>query len=92
MEGDLEAKKLELESVLRERKNTQVRALIIHAHSTHRSAFQTKVGNQLSTLESKWTELISSTLQIELANLALDVEIDRLHKKEAELSETVGVS
>jgi pre-mRNA-splicing factor SPF27 len=37
-------------------------------------------------LEKKWTELISSILQIEMANVALDAEVDRLNKKEAELA------
>ncbi|KAG1783683.1 breast carcinoma amplified sequence 2 [Suillus placidus] len=47
---------------------------------------QTQIGNQLTTLENKWTELISSILQIEMANVALDAEVDRLNKKEAELA------
>ncbi|KAJ8518700.1 hypothetical protein ONZ45_g4226 [Pleurotus djamor] len=47
---------------------------------------QTRVGAQLTSLESRWTELISSILQIEMANMALDVEIDRLNKTEAELA------
>jgi hypothetical protein len=40
----------------------------------------------LTSLEKKWTELISSILQIEMANVALDAEVDRLNKKEAELA------
>ena len=48
---------------------------------------QTHVGTQLTTLETRWTELISSVLQIEMANIALDVEIDRLNRREAELAE-----
>ncbi|KAF9073852.1 Pre-mRNA-splicing factor SPF27 [Rhodocollybia butyracea] len=54
-----------------------------------RKNFQTKIGTQLNTLETRWTELISSVLQIEMANVALDAEIDRLHKREAELAEMV---
>ena len=50
---------------------------------------QTKIGAQLTSLETRWTELISSILQIEMANVALDAEIDRLNKKEAELAERV---
>ncbi|KAF8922293.1 Pre-mRNA-splicing factor SPF27 [Mucidula mucida] len=48
---------------------------------------QTRLGNQLNSLETRWTELISSVLQIEMANVALDAEIDRLNKREAELAE-----
>jgi pre-mRNA-splicing factor SPF27 len=47
---------------------------------------QTRVGGQLTALEIRWTELISSVLQIEMANVALDAEIERLNKKEAELA------
>ncbi|KAH7914496.1 breast carcinoma amplified sequence 2 [Hygrophoropsis aurantiaca] len=48
---------------------------------------QTRIGNQLNALETRWTELISSILQIEMANAALDAEVDRLNKKEAELAD-----
>ncbi|EKM60864.1 uncharacterized protein PHACADRAFT_247062 [Phanerochaete carnosa HHB-10118-sp] len=51
-----------------------------------RKNFQTGVGTQLNTLETRWTELISSVLQIEMANVALEGEIDRLNKREVELS------
>ncbi|ESK98468.1 pre-mrna-splicing factor spf27-like [Moniliophthora roreri MCA 2997] len=48
---------------------------------------QTKLGSQLTSLETRWTELISGVLQIEMANVALDAEVDRLNKREAELAE-----
>jgi pre-mRNA-splicing factor SPF27 len=48
---------------------------------------QTQIGAQLTSLETRWTELISSVLQIELANVALDAEIDRLNRKEGELAD-----
>ncbi|KAJ2928739.1 hypothetical protein H1R20_g8176, partial [Candolleomyces eurysporus] len=48
---------------------------------------QDRLGKQLTSLETRWTELISNILQIEMANIALDVEIDRLNKREAELAE-----
>jgi pre-mRNA-splicing factor SPF27 len=47
---------------------------------------QDRLGKQLTTLETRWTELISSVLQIEMANVALDAEIDKLNKREAELA------
>ena len=47
---------------------------------------QTRLGTQLTSLETRWTELISSILQIEMANVALEVEIDRLNKREVELA------
>lgn len=50
---------------------------------------QTTLGSQLNTLETRWTELISSVLQIEMANVALDAEVERLNKREAELAEMV---
>ncbi|KAH9964485.1 breast carcinoma amplified sequence 2 [Russula dissimulans] len=47
---------------------------------------QTRLGDQLTSLESRWTELISSILQIELANVALEAEVARLNKRETELA------
>ncbi|KAI0735432.1 breast carcinoma amplified sequence 2 [Earliella scabrosa] len=51
-----------------------------------RKNYQTRLGTQLTSLETRWTELISSILQIEMANVALEVEIDRLNKREVELA------
>ena len=51
---------------------------------------QTKIGAQLTMLETRWTELISSMLQIEMANVALDAEIDQLNKREADLAATLS--
>ncbi|KAF8591973.1 breast carcinoma amplified sequence 2 [Ramaria rubella] len=48
---------------------------------------QTRVGSQLTSLETRWTELISNVLQIELANVALEAENVQLLKKERELAE-----
>ena len=47
---------------------------------------KTTFGAQLTALETRWTELISNVLQIEMANVALEAEIDQLIKKEAELA------
>ncbi|THH19741.1 hypothetical protein EW146_g1503 [Bondarzewia mesenterica] len=47
---------------------------------------QTRIGNQLTSLETRWTELISSVLQIEMANVALEVEVDLLNRRETELA------
>ncbi|KAI0728597.1 breast carcinoma amplified sequence 2 [Fomitopsis betulina] len=51
-----------------------------------RKNFQTRIGAQLTSLETRWTELISNILQIEMANVALEAEIEKLNKTEAELS------
>ncbi|KZT43939.1 breast carcinoma amplified sequence 2 [Sistotremastrum suecicum HHB10207 ss-3] len=47
---------------------------------------QTLLGNQLTALETRWTELISEVLQIELANVALEAEIEQLEARESELT------
>ncbi|KAI0067833.1 BCAS2-domain-containing protein [Artomyces pyxidatus] len=47
---------------------------------------QTRLGNQLTALETRWTELISSVLQIEMANIALEGELQRLNRRETELA------
>lgn len=73
--------------VNRERKNTQVCKLVLF-QKRKCSDYEKKdrVGKQLTVLETRWTELISSVLQIEMANVALDAEIERLNQKEAELA------
>ncbi|KAF9056632.1 Pre-mRNA-splicing factor SPF27 [Panaeolus papilionaceus] len=48
---------------------------------------QDRAGKQLTALETRWTELISGVLQIEMANVALESEIDQLNKREVELSQ-----
>ena len=44
------------------------------------------LGAQLTTLETRWTELISSVLQIEMANVALEAELGELSQREVELA------
>ncbi|KAI6159623.1 breast carcinoma amplified sequence 2, partial [Pisolithus thermaeus] len=46
---------------------------------------QTGYGAQLTALETRWTELLSNILQVEMANVALDAEVSRIRKREAEL-------
>lgn len=82
----LEELKQLTEDVNRDRKNTQVSILLVPEVSTN-PFHQTQLGAQLTSLETRWTELISSVLQIELANVALDAEIERLNKKEADLAD-----
>jgi pre-mRNA-splicing factor SPF27 len=55
-----------------------------------RLSLQMAVGKQLTGLEQKWTELISSVLQIEIANSALEAEIAMLGQREAELEQMVS--
>ena len=83
-----ELKELTVE-VNRERKNMQVccyRLPVVMAQLTL-TWLKDRYGKQLTSLETRWTELISSVLQIEMANVALDAEIDKLNKREAELAE-----
>lgn len=81
--------------VNRDRKNFQVRSpslfscwfSVLSLDLTMIFSFcQTRLGDQITSLETRWTELISSILQIEMANIALEVEIDRLNRKEADLA------
>jgi hypothetical protein len=48
---------------------------------------QTRIGNQLTALETRWMELVSSVLQIEMANIALDAETKDRRRIEHELAE-----
>ncbi|KAL7285711.1 breast carcinoma amplified sequence 2 [Trametes coccinea BRFM310] len=75
-----EATAKNVEKALEDLKNLTVEV------NRERKNFQTRLGSQLTSLETRWTELISSILQIEMANVALEVEIDRLNKREVELA------
>ncbi|KZW02053.1 breast carcinoma amplified sequence 2 [Exidia glandulosa HHB12029] len=57
-----------------------------------RKNYQTRAGQQLSSLETKWTELMSNLLQIEVANTAMEAEIYGLHQREQELQADLGAS
>ncbi|KDQ20548.1 hypothetical protein BOTBODRAFT_124185 [Botryobasidium botryosum FD-172 SS1] len=47
-----------------------------------RKNFQTHVGKQLTAMETRWTELISTVLQIELANIFLEGQVEQLRLRE----------
>lgn len=79
---DLRAQTVE---VNRDRKNFQVR-FMARPNARSLNSPQTRIGNQLTSQETRWTELISSVLQIEMANVALEGDIETLTKKEAELA------
>ena len=53
---------------------------------------QTRVGAQLGSLESRWTELMSNLLQIEVANATLEGEILQLRDREAQLTTDLASS
>jgi len=55
-----------------------------------RKVNHTALGRQLTSLETRWTELISNVLQIELANVALEAELDGLRRREEELQAQVS--
>ena len=85
VESLLEELKERTTSLNRERKNAQVHVLYDLRHAML-TISQTRLGDQLTSLENRWTELISSILQIELANVALEAEVARLSKRETELA------
>ncbi|KAF7437084.1 hypothetical protein PC9H_003918 [Pleurotus ostreatus] len=76
----LEANSQQIEKALEDLKQLTVDL------NRERKNSQTRLGAQLTALETRWTELISNILQIEMANVALDIDIDRLNKKEADLA------
>ncbi|CAG7846227.1 SubName: Full=Uncharacterized protein {ECO:0000313/EMBL:CCA68829.1} [Serendipita indica DSM 11827] len=50
---------------------------------------QLAVGKQLTALERKWNELITSVIQLDIANATLEAEIQSLAEREAELEQMV---
>ncbi|KAF9409795.1 hypothetical protein BGZ94_001856 [Podila epigama] len=52
---------------------------------------QLEVAESLQRLEAKWAELISSTLQVEVASAALETELEQLKQYEATLIKELGL-
>ncbi|KAF9189451.1 hypothetical protein BGZ51_009562 [Haplosporangium sp. Z 767] len=52
---------------------------------------QLDVAESLQRLEAKWAEMISSTLQVEVASASLEVELAQLKAYEAQLSKELGM-
>lgn len=50
-----------------------------------RKNHQVEAASVLERLEGQWTQLISSTLQTELANSALEAEVEQLRNQEMDL-------
>ncbi|KAF9115920.1 hypothetical protein BGX27_005802 [Mortierella sp. AM989] len=52
---------------------------------------QLEAAESLQRLEAKWAEMISSTLQVEVASASLEAELEQLKVYEANLSKELGV-
>lgn len=76
----LESSATRLEKAVEELKERTVQV------NRERKNAQSIAGAQLTALETRWTELISNVLQIELANVALEAEISQLAQREQELA------
>jgi len=50
-----------------------------------RKARQLEAGDQLASLEARWNTLVSGNLQLELANMTTEMEVDGLREREEEL-------
>lgn len=46
---------------------------------------QLEAGSQLQSLEARWQSLVSGNLQLEIANLQLEMEVDALREREEEV-------
>jgi pre-mRNA-splicing factor SPF27 len=55
-----------------------------------RRVFQEDTGTHLTRLETRWQDLVGSTVQLELACHAMEGEVRGLRRKEAELKEQVA--
>ncbi|EGN91958.1 hypothetical protein SERLA73DRAFT_191792 [Serpula lacrymans var. lacrymans S7.3] len=47
--------------------------------------FQTRIGEQLATLEARWTDLVSKVLQVQMSNVSLEIEIQELKQTEFQI-------
>jgi len=82
---------LEADATLLEKQAEQLKERVTEVNRTRKN-FQTELGERLTAMERKWTDLISTVLQLELANSALESEVEGLNAKEQELSAIVNGS
>jgi hypothetical protein len=82
---------LEADATILEKKADQLKERVTEVNRSRKN-FQTGLGERLTALERKWTDLISTVLQLELANGALEGEIEGLNAKEQELNAIVNES
>jgi len=54
-----------------------------------RKSKQTEAGNQLNSLELRWQSLVSGNMQLEIANFALESELQALRQREDELKRRI---
>ncbi|GHJ88209.1 hypothetical protein NliqN6_4611 [Naganishia liquefaciens] len=55
-----------------------------------RRVFQEDKGKHLAALETRWQDLVTGTVQLELANVALQGEVDALERKAAALEKELN--
>ena len=67
-----------------EQQSEQINNKIIDINRLRKSE-QTKIGENLNTLEKSWGGLVSNNLELEVATIALEVELAQLAEREQQL-------
>jgi pre-mRNA-splicing factor SPF27 len=80
---------LEADAVLYEKQSEMLKERVTEVNRARKQQ-QLALGERLTGLERKWTDLISTILQVELANSALEGEVESLRAKEQELNTIVN--
>ena len=52
--------------------------------------YQEETGTHLTRLEGRWQDLVGSTVQLEMACMAMEGEVKGLRRKEAQLKQEVA--
>lgn len=81
---------LESDATLLEKQLEELKERVVDTNRSRKN-FQLGLGDRLTGLERKWTDLISTVLQLELANASLESEVEGLKAKEMELKSIVEV-
>ena len=96
LEAEIERGNQRLEMLNRQRQADQVGGVVLSLHiviemssySCHSSFHpKTSTGTHLTALESKWQTLVSSTIQLEMANVAMESEVAQLKSRRDALVE-----
>ncbi|KAF9509034.1 hypothetical protein BS47DRAFT_1349713 [Hydnum rufescens UP504] len=78
---------LEADAVLVEKELERLRERVTDINRDRKNT-QLHTGKLLTSLETRWTELVSNVIQIELANIALEAEVEQLRQQELTMEQS----
>jgi len=78
---------LEADAVAMEKELERLKEKVTEVNRDRKNT-QLHTGKVLTSLETRWTELVSNVIQIELANIALEAEVEQLRQQELAMEQS----